>query len=90
MNLKQKQKKKTISIVISTSSHFWSSDQTTYWCVFVSLLSMVYTPTPNAQLFFLWGENFVFVPCSSELGKFQISSGRSVLGGTNIRLREGD
>ena len=53
------QAKKKISIVISTTSHFWSPTLTSlWWSVFVSLISMVYSP-PYPQIFFLWeGLNF--------------------------------
>ena len=53
-NLKPKENnKKIIPIVISTISHFWSPTLTNFWySVFVSLFSMVYTPSYPQICFF--------------------------------------
>ena len=50
----ESQTKKIIQIVISTISHFWSPNLTTFWqSVFVSLFCMVYTPPSPTNIFFV-------------------------------------
>ena len=54
-------------------------------CVYILIFHGIYSPPAN--IFFV-GLKIFFVSCSQGLGKFQISLGPSVLGGTNILFWE--